>query len=105
MPLYVVGEESDGESERAQKKAEKEEREERNRFVFPSMFFFVKRLHRKWREKKEREAKGESGPKEKKKVDKDTRNRMIDKVLRCQNCRWQADCQRSTLMLNVQRQP
>ena len=55
--------------------------------LFPFVFFFVKCLHRKWREKKEREAKGESGPKEKKKVDKDTRNRMIDKVLRCQNCR------------------
>jgi len=78
VPLYVVGEESDGESERAQKKAEKEEREERNR---------------KWREKKEREAKGESGPKEKKKVDKDTRNRMIDKVLRCQNCRDNLDAE------------
>ena len=44
---------------------------------------------RKWRERKERESKGESGPKEKKKVDKDTRNRMMDKVLRCQNCRWE----------------
>ena len=69
------------------------------------MLIFKKHLHRKWREKKEREAKGESGPKAKKKVDKDTRNRMIDKVLRCQNCRWQAVCQRSTLMLIVQRQP
>ena len=104
MPLYVVGEESDGESERAQKKAEKEEREERNRFV-SFVFVFKKHLHRKWREKKEREAKGESGPKEKKKVDKDTRNRMIDKVLRCQNCRWKAVCQRTTVMSNVQRQP
>ena len=46
-------------------------------------------MHRKWRERKERESKGESGPKEKKKVDKDTRNRMMDKVLRCQNCRWE----------------
>ena len=36
--------------------------------------------------------KGESGPKEKKKVDKDTRNRMMDKVLRCQNCRWELTC-------------
>ena len=44
-------------------------------------------MHRKWRERKERESKGESGPKEKKKVDKDTRNRMMDKALRCQNCR------------------
>ena len=74
--------------------------------LFPFLFVFMKHLHRKWREKKEREAKGESGPKAKKKVDKDTRNRMIDKVLRCQNCRWQADCQRIILiMLNVQRQP
>ena len=73
--------------------------------LFPFLFFFMKHLQRKWREKKEREAKGEPGPKEKKKVDKDTRNRMIDKVLRCQNCRWQAVCQKTTLMLIVQRQP
>ena len=72
--------------------------------LFPCVCF-MKHLHRKWREKKEREAKGESGPKAKKKVDKDTRNRMIDKVLRCQNCRWQAICQRSILILIVQRQP
>ena len=39
MPLYVVGEESDGESERAQKKAEKEEREEKNRFVSVFVLF------------------------------------------------------------------
>ena len=39
MPLYVVGEESDGESERAQKKVEKEERKEKNRFVSFSLLF------------------------------------------------------------------
>ena len=33
MPLYVVNEASDEEFEKAQKKAEKEEREDRNRFV------------------------------------------------------------------------
>ena len=44
-------------------------------------------MHRKWRERKESESKGVSGPKEKKKVDKDSRNRMMDKALRCQNCR------------------
>jgi len=78
VPLYVVNEDSDEEFEKARKKAEKEEREERNR---------------KWRERKERELKGESGPTEKKKVDKDTRNRMMDKVLRCQNCRDNLDAE------------
>ena len=43
---------------------------------------------RKWREKKEKEARGDKGTKEKKKVDKDTRNRMMDKELRCRNCRY-----------------
>ena len=33
VPLYVVNEASDEEFEKAQKKAEKEEREDRNRFV------------------------------------------------------------------------
>ena len=50
MPLYVVGEESDGESERAQKKAEKEEREEKNRFVSDCFLFyktFTKEMERK----------------------------------------------------------
>jgi len=78
VPLYVVNEDNDEEVERARKKAEKEEREDRNR---------------KWRERKEREIKGESGPKEKKKVDKDTRNRMMDKALRCQNCRDNLDAE------------
>ena len=51
MPLYVVGEESDGESERAQKKAEKEEREERNRFVSLCVFYetFTQEMERKER--------------------------------------------------------
>ena len=50
MPLYVVGEESDGESERAQKKVEKEEREEKNRFVSDCVLFyatFTKEMERK----------------------------------------------------------
>ena len=33
MPLYVVNEDTDEEFEKARKKAEKEEREDRNRFV------------------------------------------------------------------------
>ena len=47
----------------------------------------MKPFFRKWREKKERELRGELEPREKKKVDKVTRNRMIDKELRCRNCR------------------
>ena len=43
---------------------------------------------RKWRERKEKEERGDQGPQEKKKVDKDTRNRMMDKELRCRNCRY-----------------
>ena len=46
------------------------------------------RSFRKWREKKERELNGEDEPAEKKKVAKVARNRMIDKELRCRNCRY-----------------
>lgn len=52
VPLYVVGEESDGESERAQKKVEKEEREEKNRFVSVFVRFyetFTQEMERKER--------------------------------------------------------
>jgi hypothetical protein len=44
---------------------------------------------RRWRERKEREQSGVVEPKAKKKVDKETRNRMMDKELRCRNCRWE----------------
>ena len=58
MPLYVVGEESDGESERAQKKAEKEEREERNRFVSVCVLFYDETLAQEMERKERKRGKG-----------------------------------------------
>lgn len=76
VALYMVGDEEEDEEEILERKRESEERLERNR---------------KWREKKKQKQTGEEAPKVKNKIDKNARNRMIDKELRCKNCRDNLD--------------
>lgn len=81
VALYMVDEEDKGEEEEEARKKLKEEKEKRED------------ANRRWRERKEREQSGTAEPKAKKKVDKETRNRMMDKELRCRNCRDNLDAE------------
>jgi len=76
IALYVVADEEDDSVEIARQRQETEERRDRNK---------------KWREQKEFKESGKEAPKKKKKIDKNTRNRMVDKELRCRNCRDNLD--------------